>query len=241
MRSLGSWLSEHDIPAICGVDTRAITKMIRESGTVLGSINVRGCADEPLVDPMKQNLVAEVSTKTIRYFGVGQLPRIVVIDCGIKSNIIRYLVNVQKVEAIVVPYNYDLASNPDALVYDGVFLSNGPGDPSMVTETIASVKWAINRPVGEAKPVFGICLGNQLMALAVGAKTFKMRYGNRSANQPCIDMRTGRCYITPQNHGYAVDADSLPEDWKTFFLNANDFTNEGIIHASKPLFAVIKC
>ena len=132
LRSLGGWLCDHDIPALCGVDTRAITKLIRESGTILGLVNVQGCAEEQFMDPNKRNLVAEVSCKTIRSFGVGQLPRIVVFDCGIKNNIIRYLVNVQKVEAIVVPYNYNLESNPSGLVYDGVFLSNGPGNPSMV-------------------------------------------------------------------------------------------------------------
>ena len=104
------------------------------------------------------------------------------------------------------------------LQWDGLFCSNGPGDPSQCKETIKSLKWAISQDV----PIFGICLGNQLLALAAGAKTYKMKYGNRGMNQPCVDLRTTRCYITSQNHGYAVDDQSLPEGWKALFVNAND-------------------
>ena len=150
----------------------------------------------------------------------------------------RAPLQVQNCEVTVVPFDYDLPNNPEAIQYDGIFLSNGPGNPQMVQETVASVRWAITRPPAETKPLFGICLGNQVLALAAGGGTYKMKYGNRGANQPCIDMRTGRCYITPQNHGFAVDGGSLPEDWKTFFLNANDFSNEGVIHASRPFFSV---
>ena len=120
------------------------------------------------------------------------------------------------------------------LKWDGLFCSNGPGDPSQCKETIKSLKWAISQDI----PIFGICLGNQLLALAAGAKTYKMKYGNRGMNQPCVDLRTTRCYITSQNHGYAVDDQSLPEGWKALFVNANDRSNEGIIHVSKPFFSV---
>lgn len=199
--ALGEWLAEHGIPGIFGVDTRAVTKRIRESGAVLGRISVDGKNTGGFVDPNKENLVAQVSTKQVRVFGAGQTPRLVLFDCGIKYNIIRYLVLEEKVECILVPFDYNLEANPAGIEYDGIFLSNGPGDPTMCEATIRSVRWAISRPPEAIKPVFGICLGNQLLALAAGATTFKMKYGNRGANQPCIDMRTGRCYITPQNHG----------------------------------------
>ena len=153
-----------------------------------------------------------------------------------KNNIIRYFVYEQKVRLSVVPYDYDLAENPANIFYDGIFVSNGPGDPNMCKPTIESLKYALS--LHDPKPIFGICLGNQLLALACGATTYKMKYGNRGMNQPCIDLRTTKCYITPQNHGYAVDSNSLPEKWRPLFLNANDLTNEGIIHTSKPFFSV---
>ena len=157
-------------------------------------------------------------------------------DCGMKYNIIRYFVDVHKVELTVVPFDYDLEKNPENIEWEGLFLSNGPGDPTMCPETIKSIQYALQ--LEPPRPIFGICLGNQLLALAAGASTFKLKYGNRGMNQPCIDLRTGRCYITPQNHGYAVNADTLPEFWKPLFLNANDLTNEGIVHTSKPFFSV---
>jgi len=189
---------------------------------------------ESFDDPNQRNLVAEVSTKQVVVYGKGNTPKIVAYDCGMKYNIIRYFVETHKVELTVVPYNYDLKKHDDE--WEGLFLSNGPGDPAMCPETIASIQYALE--LEPPKPIFGICLGNQLLALAAGAKTYKLKYGNRGMNQPCVDLRTGRCYITPQNHGYAVDATSLPEFWKPLFLNANDLTNEGIVHASKPFFSV---
>jgi len=235
MKSLGEWLHEHGIPGVCGVDTRALTKGIREEGSVLGAIHMGRSVPQSLTfdDPNKRNLVAEVSTKDIVTYGEDNSPTIIAYDCGMKYNIIRYFVTQHKVRLVVVPYSYDLEANAANIQWEGLFLSNGPGDPTMVPETIASVKYALT--VG--RPIFGICLGNQLLALSAGAKTYKMKYGNRGMNQPCIDLRTGRCYITPQNHGFAVDAESLPTGWKPLFLNANDFTNEGVVHTSYPYFS----
>ena len=187
-------------------------------------------------DPNKRNLVAEVSVKQIKVFGQGRFPKLIAYDCGMKYNIIRYLAETHQVQLTVVPYNYNLEKNPANIEWEGLFLSNGPGDPAMCPETIASIEYALQ--LEPPKPIFGICLGNQLLALAAGAKTYKLKYGNRGMNQPAIDLRTGRCYITPQNHGFAVDASSLPEYWKPLFLNANDLTNEGIVHTNKPFFSV---
>ena len=187
-------------------------------------------------DPNKRNLVAEVSTKDVVVYGKGNSPKIIAYDCGMKFNIIRYLVNTHSVELTVVPFNYDLEANPKNIEWEGLFLSNGPGDPTMCPQTVKSIKYALE--LEPPKPIFGICLGSQLLALAAGAKTYKLKYGNRGMNQPCIDLRTGRCYITPQNHGFAVDAKSLPPLWKPLFLNANDLTNEGIVHTTKPFFSV---
>lgn len=188
------------------------------------------------VDPNQGNLVADVSTKQVVVYGKGNTPKIIAYDCGMKFNIIRYFVDTHKVELTVVPFDYNLQTNPQNIEWQGLFLSNGPGDPAMCKETIASIQYALE--LDPPRPVFGICLGNQLLALAAGAKTYKLKYGNRGMNQPCIDLRTGRCYITPQNHGYAVDASSLPPMWKPLFLNANDLTNEGIVHTNKPFFSV---
>ncbi|KAL4172764.1 Oxidoreductase [Phytophthora ramorum] len=232
VKSLGDWLKEHNVPALFGIDTRMITKRIRSLGAVLGKIEFDGQPAD-IVDPNKLNLVAQVTTKEVTVYNKGASPKIVAFDCGMKHNIIRYLVS-KGVELTVVPYDYDLPNSE--LQYDGIFISNGPGDPIMASKTIDSIRWAIN--LENPKPIFGICLGNQILALAAGATTYKMKYGNRGMNQPCIDMRTTRCYITPQNHGYAVDSSSLPAGWKTFFMNANDKSNEGIIHEHKPFFSV---
>ncbi|KAL7556855.1 hypothetical protein ACA910_016326 [Epithemia clementina (nom. ined.)] len=241
-KSLSKWLEENHIPAIYGIDTRELTKKLREHGSLLGVIHANPVAivpdipKEKFIDPNKRNLVKEVSTEKVLIYGKGNSPSIIAYDCGMKYNIIRYLVEHHNVELAVVPYNYDLEKNPDNIPWEGLFLSNGPGDPTMCPETIHSIQYALQ--LEPPRPIFGICLGNQLLALAAGAKTYKLKYGNRGMNQPAIDLRNGRCYITPQNHGFAVDASSLPENWKPLFLNANDLTNEGIVHTSKPFFSV---
>mmetsp|Transcript_3258 Transcript_3258/g.5530 ORF Transcript_3258/g.5530 Transcript_3258/m.5530 type:complete len:1562 (-) Transcript_3258:412-5097(-) len=239
-QSLGAWLRRAGIPALHGVDTRMLTKILREEGSALGKIEVAQDSIQ-FDDPNKINLVAEVSPSEVKVFNAGGSPRIAAYHCGMKYNIVREFLS-RGVELTVLPYDYDI----DALngKFDGLFISNGPGDPTMAAATIENIRKVMNMeressPGRKAPvPIFGICLGNQLLALAAGAKTYKMRFGNRGANQPAIDLRTTKCYITSQNHGYAVDTETLPSGWKPLFMNANDMTNEGIIHESKPYFSV---
>ncbi len=241
VQSLGQWLAEAGIPAIYGVDTRKLTKKLRENGSILGKIEMLDQNPISFYNPNESNLVAKVSCKEVKFYSSvpddAGAPHIIAFDCGMKANILRHLVYVQKCHVTVVPFDYDLEKNPHGIKYDGgIFLSNGPGDPTMCTATVNSIKWALT--VEPPIPIFGICLGNQILALACGARTYKMKYGNRGMNQPCVDLRTTKCYITAQNHGYAVDNSTLPAEWKSLFINANDLTNEGIIHASKPYFSV---
>lgn len=246
--SLDAWLKENDVPAMYGVDTRALTKRIRDKGSMLGRITV-GKEEIPFSDPNVLNLVAQVSIKKPQLYTPlsvskaeprqhpsGRPFRVVAFDVGMKYNQIRCFTS-RGVELLVVPWDYDLASHP-ADTYDGVFVSNGPGDPSLLTPTITQLRRLITLPASAAKPVFGICLGHQLLALAAGAKTSKMKYGNRGHNIPCSDTRSGRCYITSQNHGFQVEAASLPDGWHELFVNANDGSNEGIYCSTMPFFSV---
>lgn len=227
-KSLGDWLIENGKPAIYGIDTRALTKKLREKGTMLGKIVYY--EDVDFENPDKRNLVSEVSIKEPVVYGNGS-PAIIAVDCGIKNNIIRCFLN-RGAKVIRVPWNYDF--NNGGYEYDGIFISNGPGDPKMCRQTIENLRKAMEK---EDK-IFGICLGNQLLALAAGADTYKLKYGHRSQNQPCVEEGTKRCYITSQNHGFAVSAETLPEGWQPWFTNANDNTNEGIRHVSKPWMSV---
>ncbi len=221
--SLGEWLKTSGIPAITGVDTRALTKKLREHGVMLGQLTDRKPA-EVFADPNEENLVAQVSPKEIRTYGNGPT-KVIAIDCGMKENIVRSLVR-PEITLVRVPWDYDFTQDE----YDALFISNGPGDPTACVPTIEHIKGAM----AADKPILGICLGNQLLALAAGGKTYKLKYGHRGQNQPCIEAATGRCYITSQNHGFAVDVKTLPSGWEEWFKNANDDSNEGIRHKTKP-------
>ena len=224
--SLADWLKKNSIPGIYGIDTRALTKKLRESGTMIGKI-VYQEEDVDWYDPNKENLVALVSTNKKEIYGNGK-NRILLIDCGVKNNIIRYFLE-KDTTVVRVPWDYDF-SNED---YDGLFISNGPGDPKMCGITISHLSEALQKD----KPVFGICLGNQLLALASGANTYKLKYGHRSHNQPVLKTGTQKAFITSQNHGFAVDNESLNKDWDPLFVNINDGTNEGMKHKTKPFFS----
>ncbi|RZJ61515.1 MAG: carbamoyl-phosphate synthase (glutamine-hydrolyzing) small subunit, partial [Hymenobacter sp.] len=224
-KSLGDWLKEYNIPGIFGVDTRMLTKKLREKGAMLGKIVAE--TDVPLHDPNLDNLVAQVSPAGVQHYGSGQ-HKIVLVDCGTKTNIIRCFLE-RDVELIRVPWDYDFTT----LDYDGLFLSNGPGDPKMCAPTIQHLHAALQQD----KPIFGICLGSQLMGLAAGGDTFKLKYGHRSHNQPVKLTGTQHCYITSQNHGFAVDTATLPAEWDMLFENLNDGTCEGIKHKTKPFFS----
>ncbi|MFQ6037170.1 MAG: glutamine-hydrolyzing carbamoyl-phosphate synthase small subunit [Candidatus Aminicenantales bacterium] len=225
--SLSEWLRRHRIPALHRIDTRALTKRLREKGTMLGKIVFD--EDVAFYDPNRENLVAQVSTtEPVVYNRKGQ-KTIVVIDCGVKSNIIRSLCE-RGYRVLRVPHNFDFLKQR----FDGVVISNGPGDPKMCPETVSLVKRCLEVEV----PILGICLGNQLMALAAGADTYKLKYGHRGQNQPCLQVGTRRCFITSQNHGYAVKEASLPAGWVPWFQNVNDGTNEGIRHDRLPFMAV---
>lgn len=225
-KSLADWLKENKVPGIYGVDTRALTKRLREKGTMLGKV-VCNNKDIELYDPNKDHLVAQVSTPQRIVYGNGKY-KIVLIDCGVKNNIIRCLLN-RDTTVIRVPYDYDFSREE----YDGLFISNGPGDPKDCEATIAHLSNAFK----EDKPIMGICLGNQLMALASGADTYKLKYGHRSHNQPVLKVGTKKSYITSQNHGFAIDNSTLSSDWEPYFINLNDDTNEGLRHKTKPFFS----
>ncbi|KAF2671599.1 carbamoyl-phosphate synth [Microthyrium microscopicum] len=272
--SLGTWLQEQGVPAICNVDTRLLTKKIREEGSMLGRLllprsdqngsapvsngtngeingdsahhNTLSKTDFHVIDwvnPNTKNLVAEVSTtaqtlyqpdpsNTLQHPS-GRPLRIVCVDVGLKYNQLRCLVG-RGVEVQVVPWDFDFTQLLESEC-DGLFLSNGPGDPAMMENTVKHIQTVLQQ--GKT-PIFGICLGHQLLARAAGATTSKMKFGNRGHNIPCTNLLSGRCYITSQNHGYAVDASSLTNGWEELFVNANDSSNEGIRHTSKPYFSV---
>ncbi|XP_035736372.1 CAD protein-like [Vespa mandarinia] len=237
-KNLSQWLEEQIVPGIYEVDTRALTKIIREKGSILGRIvlgqppfsNISPL-QSPLTDPNKRNLVAEVSRVSPRTYNPNGSPRICVVDCGLKYNQLRRLLN-RGARVDVVPWNYDLKTAE----YDGLFLSNGPGDPSTCKTTIENLSSILANT--KKRPIFGICLGHQLLSIAAGCTTYKMSYGNRGHNQPATHHGTGRCYMTSQNHGYAVDASQLPNDWEALFTNTNDKSNEGIVHSTLPYFSV---
>jgi carbamoyl-phosphate synthase small subunit len=230
VKSLDVWLKENNIPGMYGVDTRELTKLLREQGVMLGRLVLNGSVNikQDIEDPNSRALVSEVSIKEPIVYKKGQI-KVLLVDCGVKNNIIRSFLR-RDVTVIRVPWDYNFS----VYDYDGLFISNGPGDPKQCKETIINVRQALT----QNKPIFGICLGSQILGLAAGADTYKLKYGHRSQNQPCVEVGSKRCFITSQNHGYAVDDNTLPSDWEPWFINANDNTNEGIRHKTKPFFAV---
>ena len=229
-QSLADWLKSEKVPGITGIDTRQLTKVLREHGMMMGQIVFD---DEPDNIPQAQyegvNFVDKVSCKQVIRYNEGAGKKVVLVDCGVKNNIIRCLIN-RGVEVIRVPWNYDYTS----IEFDGLFLANGPGDPDTCAPAVEVIRKYMSQGT---KPICGICMGNQLLAKAAGATIYKLKYGHRSHNQPVRLLGTTNCYITSQNHGYAVDAKTLPGDWEELFVNMNDGSNEGIRHKSNPWFS----
>lgn len=226
IKSLDDWLKEHKIPGIYGVDTRALTKKIREKGSMLAKI-IKDDIDPGWYDPNQENLVDQVSIQEKKIYGNGK-HKILLVDCGVKYNIIRYLLK-RDTTIILVPWDYDISNEE----YDGLFISNGPGDPKMCIKTIEGLSQCMQKE----KSIFGICLGHQLLSLAAGGDTYKLKFGHRSHNQPVLEVGTKKAYITSQNHGYAVQNEAIGEEWESYFINLNDDTNEGIRHKTKPFFS----
>ncbi|HET6278212.1 MAG TPA: glutamine-hydrolyzing carbamoyl-phosphate synthase small subunit [Candidatus Polarisedimenticolia bacterium] len=226
-RSLDQWLSEHRVPAVAGIDTRSLTRRLREKGSMLGKILLND--DElPFRDPNDENLVAGVSVSEPLVYEGGD-KRVVVVDGGCKHSILRSLLK-RGATIIRVPWDYDFLDER----FDAVLISSGPGDPKQCSKTISIVE----RAMSLGRPIFGLCLGHQILALAAGADTYKLKFGHRGQNQPCTAVGTKRCYITSQNHGFAVDDSRLPPGWEPWFSNANDGSNEGIRHRSRPFMSV---
>lgn len=229
VESLADWLKREHVPGITGIDTRQLTKVLREHGVMMGKILFDDQSDNiPQADYEGVNFVDKVSCKEVIRYNEGAGKKVVLVDCGVKNNIIRCLIN-RGVEVIRVPWNYDYTG----MDFDGLFLGNGPGDPDMCEDAVNIIRKQMSL---SRKPICGICMGNQLLAKAGGATIYKLKYGHRSHNQPVMEVGTTRCYITSQNHGYAVDAKTLGSDWKELFVNMNDGSNEGICHKENPWF-----
>ena len=230
VESLGEWLQREKVPGITGIDTRELTKVLREHGVMMGKILFD---DEPNNVPEADyegvNFVDRVSVKEIVRYNEGAGRKVVLVDCGVKANIIRELIQ-RGVEVVRVPWNYDYTD----MEFDGLFLANGPGDPDMCSEAVEIIRKQMSR---SRKPICGICMGNQLLSKAAGATIYKLKYGHRGHNQPVRMVGTQKCFITSQNHGYAVDARTLDKDWEELFVNMNDASNECIRHKENPWFS----
>ena len=251
--SLSSWMEREKKPGISGIDTRSLTKKLREHGVMMCKLEIEGNTESaPTPDYGSVNYISRVSCEDIRIYhgnscivmssstsndGVSShLPadnrkKVLLVDCGVKENIIRCLLH-RGVDVIRVPWDYDFCG----VQYDGLFLANGPGDPDTAKETVVNIQKSMQ--LHPTRPIFGICMGNQLLAKAGGAKTYKLKYGHRSHNQPVQEVGTTRCFVTSQNHGYAVDSSTLGNDWVPYFINMNDGSNEGIRHKYRPWFSV---
>ena len=251
-KTLGQWLKDEGIPALQGIDTRALTIKLREHGVMLGRMETNGQwtmdngqwkhkknsqlsivnSQFEIYDPNSENILPYVSTKKVEVYGTGK-KNIVLIDCGAKENIVRSLIK-RKVRVTKVPWDFNPLVSPAIAGFDGVLVSNGPGDPKQAKETIETVRQLLVAGI----PTFGICLGSQILSLAAGGETFKLKFGHRSQNQPVQDVISKKAVITSQNHGFAVDMKSVGKDWTEWFVNLNDGTNEGVRHKSKPFMAV---
>ncbi len=234
--SLADWLKREHVPGITGIDTRQLTKVLREHGVMMGKIIFDDDPDNiPEADYEGVNFVDQVSCKEVITYQPtveveGKAPKVVLVDCGVKANIIRCLLK-RGVEVVRVPWNYDF----NALDFDGLFLANGPGDPDMCEAAVENIRKFLANP--KVRPCMGICMGNQLLSKAAGATIYKLKYGHRSHNQPVREVGTDKCFITSQNHGYAVDSSTLGADWEPLFVNMNDGSNEGIRHKKNPWFS----
>uniref|UniRef100_A0AB33IUZ5 Carbamoyl phosphate synthase small chain n=1 Tax=Prevotella sp. GTC17253 TaxID=3236793 RepID=A0AB33IUZ5_9BACT len=229
VESLSDWLKREHVPGITGIDTRELTKVLRSHGVMMGKIIFDDDPDNiPQADYEGVNFVDKVSCKEIIRYNEGGGKKVILVDCGVKANIIRCLIN-RGVEVIRVPWNYDYTG----MEFDGLFLGNGPGDPDMCSEAVDVIRKQISM---SRKPICGICMGNQLLAKAGGASIYKLKYGHRSHNQPVRMVGTNKCFVTSQNHGYAVDIKTIGKDWEELFVNMNDGSNEGIKHKTNPWF-----
>jgi len=226
--TLSQWLKNEKVPALEIKDTRLLTQYLRDNGSQLGKIIFD--KDIPFYDPNAENLVAKILPVGVQNFEPLKKGKktVLLIDCGAKRNMHRCLVN-RGVTVITAPWDFDPFTNN--LDFDALIISNGPGNPKTVDKTITTIKKALDLKI----PTLGVCLGNQLLALAAGGNTYKLKFGHRSQNQPVIDTKTKRCYITSQNHGYAVG--DLPKEFSPWFINANDGSNEGIIHDRLPFMS----
>ncbi|MEK6552530.1 MAG: glutamine-hydrolyzing carbamoyl-phosphate synthase small subunit, partial [Bacteroidota bacterium] len=227
VESLDQWFKHSKIPGLYGIDTRRLTKILREHGTMLGKI-VIGKEKIKYYNPDIEDLISKVTVNKAEKFVNGK-KRILLIDCGCKKSIFSNLLQ-RKVTVLRVPYDYDI----DKEDFDGAVISNGPGNPVVYKQLVASAKKLIQKQV----PTLGICMGHQILSLAAGAKTYKLKYGHRSQNQPVKQVDSNKCYVTSQNHSFAVDTRSLPRGWQPWFENLNDYSNEGVRHEKLPFRSV---
>lgn len=240
-KTLDGWLKEEKIPGIYGIDTRELTKKLRIKGVMLGILKVAEEIDiekikeksKSIQDPNALDLVRAVTVGKPMEYNSGNSPKVILIDCGVKFGILRNLL-ARNADVVRVPYDF---SADQVLNYEpsGIVVSNGPGDPKMCSKTIETVREFLETDI----PVMGICLGTQILGLAAGGDTYKLKFGHRAVNHPCMDLQTKKVYITTQNHGYTVKSESLVNtNFEVSHINVNDKTIEGIKHKSKSIFGV---